>query len=677
MKKFTYALLATSMIAGAANAQTVDYGTLESIFGEPVTTSATGKPQRVSEAPVAMEIVTQEDIRRSGAKDIPQALRHLSGVEVLRSFIGGTDVSIRGYSQPQSTRVLVLMNGRQVLLDYWGNMSWPLLPVQMSEIRQIEVIKGPASSVYGFNAELGVINIITYDPLKDDINAVEGKLGNRQHQQGSVVKTIKMSDDMGLRLSGGIVSSDGFNRDSFRGTAASKALTRSDDAMIQRNINADYSWQIDDTSVLRTQAAFSNARYQDTITYNSPQGDPERAIAFQVDYKKDTDSGLWGFSTYRYSHDWNSSIIGVQSDLTVAKVDNLFKVGSNHAFRAALEYRNNVGKGDMFGGGNAKFSYDVWAPSLMHDWKISPKLSWTNSVRYDNATFGTDEAPAIGPFTGDTNSFDRIIEEFTFNSGLVYNVTNTDKLRFTVARGVHLPSLVEMGAAIDIFSLGQYSFTGVPTLQPERALSFELGYTKKLPEHNMEFTGNVFYTKMENMIKEVLDSSTIYDSTFNEMGDSDSMGLELSLKGHVDDFRWKVNYTGMSIKDDTAEGTFGLHFEGSQPKHQIALVGGYDHDKWEFDSELLWQSNTVQRFSGNEVLGNTPAQSLLEEKIENYFLLNMRVGYNVNENTNVYFTGYNLVDRHAEVARGENAAFGERGGNSLGRSIIFGVKHNF
>ena len=56
-KQFTYALLAGTFVSGVASAQSVDYGTLESIFGEPVTTSATGKPQRASEAPVAMTIM--------------------------------------------------------------------------------------------------------------------------------------------------------------------------------------------------------------------------------------------------------------------------------------------------------------------------------------------------------------------------------------------------------------------------------------------------------------------------------------------------------------------------------------------------------------------------------------------------------------------------------------------
>jgi len=65
-------------------AQSMDYGSLEQLFGEPVTTSATGSPQRVTEVPANMTIITADEIRRSGARDIPGVLRHVAGVDVMQ-----------------------------------------------------------------------------------------------------------------------------------------------------------------------------------------------------------------------------------------------------------------------------------------------------------------------------------------------------------------------------------------------------------------------------------------------------------------------------------------------------------------------------------------------------------------------------------------------------------------
>jgi len=68
------ALIGVAAFTNAAHAQSINYGALQQLFSEPVTTSATGSPQKSSEAPVAMEIVTAEDIKRSGATDIPMIL---------------------------------------------------------------------------------------------------------------------------------------------------------------------------------------------------------------------------------------------------------------------------------------------------------------------------------------------------------------------------------------------------------------------------------------------------------------------------------------------------------------------------------------------------------------------------------------------------------------------------
>src|SRR5579859_1216066 len=83
------ALLLTSALfhAGDAHAQTVDYGSFQSLFGEPVTTSATGNPQRVSEVPANMTIITADEIRQSGSRSIPEILSRVPGLDILQDSI--------------------------------------------------------------------------------------------------------------------------------------------------------------------------------------------------------------------------------------------------------------------------------------------------------------------------------------------------------------------------------------------------------------------------------------------------------------------------------------------------------------------------------------------------------------------------------------------------------------
>ena len=87
-----------------------------------------------------------------------------------RYGFAAADVGIRGYNETSNPRLLVLLNGQQVYLDDIGRTQWYTLPVELDEIRQIEIVKGPNTALFGFNAASGVINIITYDPMRESVN---------------------------------------------------------------------------------------------------------------------------------------------------------------------------------------------------------------------------------------------------------------------------------------------------------------------------------------------------------------------------------------------------------------------------------------------------------------------------------------------------------------------------
>jgi outer membrane receptor for ferrienterochelin and colicins len=180
--------------------QSMDYGALEQLFKEPVTTSVDGSPERVSDVPATMEIITADEIRRSGAKDIPGVLRHVGGVDTMEWGNDNTDVSVRGYDQALAERLLVLVDGRQVYADHYGYTPWSTVPVELSEIRQIEIIKGPSSALFGFNAVGGVINIITYNPLYDDVNMAQFSAGTQDLAAGVLAATHKFGNRAAVLL---------------------------------------------------------------------------------------------------------------------------------------------------------------------------------------------------------------------------------------------------------------------------------------------------------------------------------------------------------------------------------------------------------------------------------------------------------------------------------------------
>jgi iron complex outermembrane receptor protein len=134
--------------------------TLEQL-GNVEITSVSKEPQRVLKTAAAVFVITQEDIQRSGATSIPEALRMAPGVEVARVDANHWSVAIRGFAGQFSKSLLVLVDGRSVYTPLFEGVYWDLPYVMLEDVDRIEVIRGPGGTIWGSNAVNGVINIIT------------------------------------------------------------------------------------------------------------------------------------------------------------------------------------------------------------------------------------------------------------------------------------------------------------------------------------------------------------------------------------------------------------------------------------------------------------------------------------------------------------------------------------
>jgi outer membrane cobalamin receptor len=141
-----------------------DQGELLSGAYERVVVTASRYGQSPLEAPTSVTILSEDDIRQSGATNIPDLLRRVVGVDVMSLASSQPDVSIRGFNRELSNKVLVLIDGRSVYNDLLGSTFWATLPISLLEIERVEIIRGPGSAVYGANAVTGVINLITRPP---------------------------------------------------------------------------------------------------------------------------------------------------------------------------------------------------------------------------------------------------------------------------------------------------------------------------------------------------------------------------------------------------------------------------------------------------------------------------------------------------------------------------------
>ncbi len=126
-------------------------------------TSVSKHSERLADAPASIFVITGEDIRRSGATRLAEALRLAPNLEVARINASSYAISARGFNQPSgiANKLLVLIDGRTVYTPLFSGVFWDAQDVMLEDVERIEVISGPGAALWGANAVNGVINVIT------------------------------------------------------------------------------------------------------------------------------------------------------------------------------------------------------------------------------------------------------------------------------------------------------------------------------------------------------------------------------------------------------------------------------------------------------------------------------------------------------------------------------------
>jgi len=149
-------------------------------------TSVSKRSQKVADAAAAVFVITQEDIKRSGARNIPETLRMVPGIEVARIDENKWAISSRGFNGRFADKLLVLIDGRSVYTPLFSGVYWDVQDVPLEDVDRIEVIRGPGATLWGANAVDGVINIITKPAKATQSQLVQVEGGNEQMNSDTV-----------------------------------------------------------------------------------------------------------------------------------------------------------------------------------------------------------------------------------------------------------------------------------------------------------------------------------------------------------------------------------------------------------------------------------------------------------------------------------------------------------
>jgi iron complex outermembrane receptor protein len=171
-------------------------------------TSVARRSEKLAGSPAAVHVLTQEEIRRSGATSIPQALRLVPGLNVAQVNAHEWAISSRGFNDIFANKLLVLIDGRSVYTPLFSGVYWDVQDVLLEDIDRIEVIRGPGAALWGANAVNGVINIISKPAAETRGTLVTAGGGTEERAFGSVRHGGKVGSDLHYRVYGKY-----FNRD--------------------------------------------------------------------------------------------------------------------------------------------------------------------------------------------------------------------------------------------------------------------------------------------------------------------------------------------------------------------------------------------------------------------------------------------------------------------------------
>ena len=537
------------------------------------------------------------------------------------------DIAVRGLNQGASNRLLLLINGREQYTDALGTLVWELLPVRLDEIRQIEVVKGPNSALYGFNAAAGVINIITYSPRYESVNVERISGGSESYYDASVVRTERWESG-GLRLSGGYgqVGESKFVPGFFPDLIAAKV-----DPSIVRNANFDLQQRVGDSTEVRLQGGFasSSLRGQAQVPYRLSGLLATGSLTVTSDTAIGTVGGSVNHNHYEIPGLRSSfGSRGPTNDVTVVKLQDLFKLGANDTIRVGVEFRNDTMSTWPDPGGNL-LSQDV---ALSATWihAFTPDLSLLNSVRGDH--YQLSRSGSFTPGVQFTNQdFDRTITDGSFNSAITWRPTQLDSLRASVARGLQIPSLSEFGIqgsqtlpfAPPFFPTLQANFLGNPKLPPSTVLHYELAYERQLPPLGGSARLAAYHQDV-HALRDVTAFTLIPSSlapgsptpvaqgVYTVLGNATIDGLEIDLRGTFGaGWRWSANYSYESISSDAP--VFTRDYSNSGPRHKVNAQLGYTYEKWEADAYLRYVSQVfVPQQLAPDVFQSTPVRDFTQ-----------------------------------------------------------------
>lgn len=579
-------------------------------------TSVSRHAEPLSRAPAAVYVISREDIRRSGASSLPEALRLAPNLQVARLDARTYAISARGFnSVAAANKLLVLIDGRSVYTPFHGGVFWDEPQVMLSDVERIEVISGPGGTLWGSNAVNGVINVITRSSARTQGPAVDLRLGNRERSAAA-----RYGGRVGANASYRVYAMASDHSDALAPSGAPSLEDGWDS--LQAGFRTD--WQGED----------------DTVTL---QGDL---------YDNDTDVG--GVVTGR------NLLVRWQRDLGARsswEVQAYYDKVERSPLRAAtdasetfdIQAQHVVPLGErheVVWGGGYRFVHDEFRsePSLFTISPLSRDARLGNLFVQDEVSLLDDVTLTLGMKVEHSSLTGA---ELLPSMRLAWQVSDTTLLWSAVSRAVRTPTRIDL----DLVSPGLLD--GGPNFVSEKLTAYEIGYRgQPLPDATLSVS--LFYNDYDDLRSTDLSSGGGLPVTLGNNLEGETYGIEVWGDYRLNDW-WRLDAGLTFLREDFRMG----------PGSVASLIRGTTGNDPDWQASLRSSMDLAPDLDLD--IGLRAVDDLPDPAVPGYVTLDARLGWRVADNVELSLTGMNLLnERHAETG-------GPAERREFGRSIHLGL----
>ncbi len=607
--------------------------------------SVSKKEESLSKAPGSIYVITQDDIRHSGATNVPDLLRIVPGVDVARINANTWAISIRGFNNRYSSKVLVLIDGRTVFSPGFSGVFWDQQSLPLENIDRIEVIRGPGGTVWGANAMNGVINIITKAARDTHGSLISAEAGSQGVAEG-------------LAQYGGAAGPNGsyrvFNRYAMNGDSPSMPGDPAvdDGHNSQAGFRAD--WDLSGHDQLTVQGGLSGASEGQTITTLFTSRLPlSYTFADQVRVAAGDILSQWNHvfsngseATLKVYYDRFRRVDQALNVVSTGDADFQyhFHFGARNDIVAGIGYRltdqsYTDGYEIAFGTGHER---DNFFSSFIQDQiRLTDTVALTMGTKFEHNVYtGFEYEPSVQ---------------------LTWSPVMRQTVWASASKAIEQPSWLYEGAMLDAAAtplpgggFATVQVNGSRRVTAPELFDYELGYRTEVSKR-LTLDASVFLSDYDDL--ETLEPQTAYftqnpapphlvlPEVYGNLGKATNYGMEISA--HWDAAKWwrispGFSFLQMNLSQRAGgDATAFVDAAGNSPKRQAQLRSNIKLPRnVEWDTSVYYVGSLG---SGPQGTGPVPA----------YTRVDTRLGLHLGRWVDVGITGQNLLTpRHVEFLDG-------------------------